>query len=346
MRLFFKGNTLLLIAILSTNAVRSQDLLTPSNYNPHFLDYEQAIQDILLSYYSRPHNGNIGYDAYFLCNPSFGPNYSLAIRESRNIGTDSLILTRATRNIWYEGAYSWADKKMRKGVKKISVERYSMPIKKDFTNKITQTFCSAVMTSSHFADSRMGCDGVTYKFYTSGIMAEVWTPEKDSRTYRLVNMADSLCIAVEHGDTAIIRRQMPICQQLTKEFRECYPQSALTSYPNTTDTTLGYTIFHNHFSPILDLTFPKEHEMRNNEHLTDTLLLWARELFVNCYDYRVSLYITDSVALCEFHHYQYTNTVNIYIPTCLFKHDFIFNALKLPFDTYRLNEKDEWEKQK
>ena len=344
MRLSFKKLFLLLIAILSTTAVRSQDLLTPSNYNPHFLDYEQALQDLLLSYYSPQHNDYIGYDTYFLCRPSFGPEYSLAIKKMLNYNVDSLILTRATENIWYKREYSWADRNMRKGKRKIQVERYTMPLKTEASNQIKRTFQSAIMTSSHFADSRVGCDGVTYEFYTSGIRAEVWTPEKDSRTYRLVKMADSLCLAVKHGDTAILRRQMPVSQQLTKEFRECYPLSALTLHRNTTDTTSGYTIFHNYYSSILDLTYPKGDDIENHKQLTDTLLLWAKELFVNCYDYRVTIYITDSVASCEFHHYNFSNTVLIHIPARLFDHDFIFNALHLPFGSYRLNEKDEWKK--
>lgn len=344
MRLSVKTLVLFLTIASSTAAVRSQDLLTPSNYNPHFLDYEQALHNLLLSYYSQSHNGNIGYDTYFLCRPSFGPEYSLAIKKMRNYNVDSLILTRAAKNIWYYREYSWADKKMRKGNRKIHVERHTIPLKRDASNQIKRTFQSAIMTSSHFADSRGGCDGVTYEFYTYGIKAEVWTPEKDSRTYRLVKMADSLCIAVEHGDTAIIRRQMPVCQQLTKEFRECYPPSALTLHRNTTDTTSGYTIFHNYYSSILDLTYPKGDDIENHKQLTDTLLLWAKELFVNCYDYRVTLHITDSVASCEFHHYNFSNTVHIHIPARLFGHDFIFNALHLPFGSYRLNENDEWEK--
>ncbi|MBR6418544.1 MAG: hypothetical protein IKS36_06990 [Bacteroidales bacterium] len=344
MRLLFKKIIPLLIAIVSTTAVRSQSLLTPSNYHPHFLDYEQALHNVLLSYYSRPYNGNIGYDTYFLCNPSFGPNYSLAIRESRYKDTDSLILTRATKNIWYEGAYYWGDKKKRKGIKKIPVERYSVPVKKDFTNQITRTFCSAVMTSSHFADSRMGCDGVTYKFYTSGRMAEVWTPEKDSRTYRLVKMVDSLCIAVERGDTAIIRHQMPICQQLTKEFRSEYPLSHFKADKYQKGDTVNQSVHLWNENMYICITTVADTTGLNGQQTNEQLSLWAKELFEEQYPYKVYITISEDSAHCTFRHLKYDDRVDIAIPARLLNHDFIFNALKLPFGDYRLNERDEWEK--
>lgn len=344
MRFSVKTLVLFLTIASSTAAVRSQDLLTPSNYNPHFLDYEQALHNLLLSYYSQSHNGNIGYDTYFLCRPSFGPEYSLAIKEMRNYNVDSLILTRAAKNIWYYREYSWADKKMRKGNRKIHVERHTIPLKRDASNQIKKTFQSAIMTSSHFADSRGGCDGVTYEFYTYGIKAEVWTPEKDSRTYRLVKMADSLCIAVEHGDTAIIRRQMPVCQQLTKEFRSEYPLSYFKADKYQKGDTVNQNVYLWNDNTYICITTVGDTTGLNGHQTNEQLSLWAKELFEEQYPYKVYIIISEDSAHCTFKHLQYEDRVDVVIPARLLNHDVIFSALKQPFGDYRLNGRDEWEK--
>ncbi|MCR5064444.1 MAG: hypothetical protein K6A67_01610 [Bacteroidales bacterium] len=54
--------------------------------------------------------------------------------------------------------------------------------------------------------------------------------------------------------------------------------------------------------------------------------------------------ISEDSAHCTFRHLKYDDRVDIAIPARLLNHVFIFNALKLPFGDYRLNERDEWEK--
>ncbi|MCR5193378.1 MAG: hypothetical protein K6D59_08745, partial [Bacteroidales bacterium] len=93
MRLSARKLVMLLALALSTTTVRSQELLSAPYENFSFSDYDQALRDPLLSYYSKQHNRGLVYDVYFLCTPSFSPEYSLAIR-SVNRG-DSLIFTRA-----------------------------------------------------------------------------------------------------------------------------------------------------------------------------------------------------------------------------------------------------------
>lgn len=335
----FKTRNILFLSMLAVLTTTSaQDLLTPSAGLSHSLDYAQALESILLTDHRQ-----YPYSTFYLCKPSFSSEYSLAITKNYYTnGRDSLIYTIATQKIWYTKELYWADKSKRKTKKKVPTQRIAINIPRSTANAIEDLFEAATMTSTHFADNRMGCDGTTYLFCSNGKKAEVWWPEKECRTWRMKTTADSLCQAVINNDKALLERQISYCKVLTKEFRECYPPSALTLHQNTTDTTSGYTIFSNGFSPILDLTFPKDNEIKNYKQLTDTLSLWARELFVNCYDYRVTIHITDSVASCEFRHYQYIDDVDVYIPARLFNHDFIFNALKLPFGNYLLNEKNEW----
>ncbi|MCR5192081.1 MAG: hypothetical protein K6D59_02155, partial [Bacteroidales bacterium] len=296
----------------------------------------------LLSYYSKQHNRGLVYDVYFLCTPSFSPEYSLAIR-SVNRG-DSLIFTRATKNIWYTREYSWADSKKRKPNRKIVTERYALPIAKETSTLIKNTFRSAIMTSSHFADERMGFDGVTYEFYTNGYKATVWTPEKGSRTYRLTTMVDNLCKAVEKNDTASISSQMPVCRQLTKEFRSEYPMSFFKAEKyQKGDTVKHYVILWNENINIAITTV--SYATRLDENKTkEQISLWAKELFENQYPYKVYITISEDSAYCSFKHLQYVDKVEIAVPTRLLNHDFIFNALNMPFGDYRLNKDDEWEK--
>lgn len=342
MRLSLKACTLLLLAALTTPAAKSQQLLSVPYENPNFADYDQALYDILLSYYSDQHDRQVVYDIYFLCTPSFSPEYSLAIR-SVNRG-DSLIFTRAKESIWYKRNYAWADSKKRKPNRKIATERYALPISKETSRLIANTFRSAIMTSSHFADSRMGLDGVTYDFYTYGIKAEVWSPEEDSRTNRLTTLTHNLCKAIENGDTAAIRLQMPLCRQLTKEFRSEYPLSHFKADKYQKGDTVNQYVYLWNDNTFICITTVGDTTGLNGQQTNEQLSLWAKELFEEQYPYKVYIIISEDSAYCSFQHLQYVDRVDVVIPARLLNHDVIFNALKQPFGNYRLNERDKWEK--
>ena len=342
MKLSLKALVLLLTVASSTTAVRSQELLSVPYENPSFSDYDQALRDILLSYYVEQYHRQIVYDVYFLCTPSFSPEYSLAIRNV-NRG-DSLIFTRSKNDIWYIREYSWADSKKRKPNRKVYTERYAMPISKETSKLIANTFRSAIMTSSHFADSRTGFDGVTYEFYTNGIRAKVWLPEEGSRTRRLTDMTHSLCKAVESGDTAAIRLQMPVCRQLTKEFRSEYPLSYFKADKYQKGDTVNQYVYLWNDNIYICITTIGDTTGLNGHQTNEQLSLWAKELFEEQYPYKVYITIGEDSAYCTFKHLQYVDRVDVAIPARLLNHDFIFNALKQPFGDYRLNERDEWKK--
>lgn len=68
----------------------------------------------------------------------------------------------------------------------------------------------------------LGCDGTTYYFNHSGRLASVWMAQ-GGRTAQLVHIAQRLCHAVEHQDTAVLNQQMELCKSLAKEFKQEYP---------------------------------------------------------------------------------------------------------------------------
>ena len=78
-------------------------------------------------------------------------------------------------------------------------------------------------------------------------------------------------------------------------------------------------------------------------HIQDTLSLWAKELFVEQYPYKVDIYICEDSISCTFRHNTYPDRVDLSLPARLLGHDFIFSALWMPFGNYRLREDGVWE---
>ena len=82
----------------------------------------------------------------------------------------------------------------------------------------------------------------------------------------------------------------------------------------------------------------------NWHQANEQLSLWAKALFEEQYPYKVYITISEDSAYCTFKHLKYDDRVDIASPERLLSHDFIFNALKLPFGDSRLNKRDDWEK--
>lgn len=328
---------------LLTKTGLGQQLLTPYNSNPYSSDYDEVLKSLLLMYKQGDESLSI-YRTYFLCKPSFSPEYALGLREKRGKKVcDSLVLTRVEgrTSLWYQREYG-LNKNERKRQKPITTQRYTMAIGENDAIAIEKLFRSAVMTSSYFADSRMGGDGTTYIF-CQGDKAKTWSPENETRAHRLVMMADSLCTAVKNGDTTLVERQMKTCRQLTNEFRNEYPLHYFrTIRQQKSDTTTLYATAD--FVPIVTIrrigTMTSESD---DELLLAQLQHWAKELFVEDYPFCVQIDIRSDSAYCRFRKYEYWNVVEIAIPERLLTHHFLFSTLRQPYGDYKLNGQDEWE---
>lgn len=339
----FKRHLLLISIVALLSPLTAQDLLVPSAGLSPFLDYAKSLEKYLLTY----QHDRIYY-TFFLCKPSFGPEYSLGVkRDNYSFGQDSLVVTTVASNIWFSQD-SKTRTKTRKTDKTIPTERVAIGIPRSYTTAIEQLFEAATITSNHFADSRMGCDGVSYLFSTRSRYAEAWSPEPGSRVWQLTHTADSICKAIKKGDSNLLERQIQSCRKLTKEFRGYYPVSAIKEFVHTTDTTTTYDYYIQTFSNILNVAIVNDSPILKGQHLSDTLTLWARELFTNCYEHVVRICINDtnSTAICVFHRNKYNSTVTITMPSRLFRWEIVSDALRQPFGNYRMDEQQKWLVQK
>lgn len=210
------------LLILATLPLAAQDLLQPAAWDGY---YDIACREKLVDYNS---------DAFYMCRPSFTPEYALSIVNGRYSAPSRLLLNRATENLWYNDNYRRENGKRQKRDKwnrrhkyhDVKIETYRLDVKADACSLIYNLVKAANETATYFNGEKSGCDGVTYYFHSWGRYGRTWSPNKNCRTGRLVAVMDSICHAVELGDTAMFSRQLPSCRTLLGEFRNAYPLTA------------------------------------------------------------------------------------------------------------------------
>ena len=213
---------IILSLALSATAASAQDLLQPAAWDGY---YDIACREKLVDYNN---------DAFYMCRPSFTPEYALSIVNGRYSAPSRLVLKRATENLWYNDNYPRANGKRPKRAKwdkhhkyhDVKIETYGLDVKAEACSLIYNIVKAANETASYFNGEASGCDGVTYYFHSWGKYGRTWSPNNKCRTGRLVAVMDSLCNAVEQNDTSKIYRQMPACRKLLDEFRNAYPLTA------------------------------------------------------------------------------------------------------------------------
>ena len=230
--------TTLILAFLAAIACgRAQDFLTPESYRIYDY-YENGNETLfrLLVTSEKPEGISYTYMAnfstYYLCAPSFSPEYALIV------GKNQLILNKAKESVWlYITAVDYAqakdfrkrDKEQQKQIHSLvnsfnsnPVDRFSLNISEEQSQCIAELFEHATKTATHLQSLSLGNDGTTHYFNYRGQLASVWVPQ-GGRTARLTSIANRLCYAVEHQDTAVLNQQMELCRRLTEEFKQEYP---------------------------------------------------------------------------------------------------------------------------
>ena len=207
---------------MSATAASAQDLLQPAAWDGY---YDIACREELVDYNA---------DAFYMCRPSFTPEYALSIVNGRYSAPSRLVLKRATKNLWYNDNYPRENGKRPKRDKwdkhhkyhDVIIETYKLEVKADACSLIYNLVKAANETASYFNGEASGCDGVTYYFHSWGRYGRTWSPSKKCRTGRLVAVMDSICRAVQIDDIAMLSRQLPSCRTLLDEFRNDYPMIA------------------------------------------------------------------------------------------------------------------------
>ena len=279
---------IILYLALSATAVSAQDLLQPAAWDGY---YDISCREKLVDYNS---------DAFYMCRPSFTPEYALSIVNGRYSAPSRLVLKRATENLWYNDNYPRANGKRpkrdqwdkRHKYHDVNIETYKLEVKADACSLIYNLVKAANETATYFNGEASGCDGVTYYFHSWGRYGRTWSPNKNCRTGRLVAVMDSICHAVELGDTAMFSRQLPSCRTLLGEFRNAYPLTAFMpdvywvqkindfgvhyrEYdPNDTTTidNLDFSMWNGIWSlPHIRLLLPQPQRMQDTKYIVATM---------------------------------------------------------------------------
>ena len=133
-----------------------------------------------------------------------------------------MVLNKAEKSIWRalsdDNNYHKPDP-----MKIVSVKTMTLSVSEETCRKLSTLFKYATLTATHLENKPHGLDGTRYYFNHKRNLASVWVP-REGRTTRLVCMADSLCYAVQHHDTAMVNRQMKVCKALTQEFKKEFPE--------------------------------------------------------------------------------------------------------------------------
>lgn len=201
--------------ILIAATLSAQDLLKPDSWDDYY-DFACLEKLVEKNYYD-----------FYMCRPSFTKEYALSFFNQEK----TLILKKAQENIWYHDSYYISNGERLKhdkhgGYHNVEVVTHKLDVKPEAVTLIFEMVKAANESATYFNGQSSGCDGVSYYFHTRDKYGSVWVPKKESRTGRLVAVMDSICRAVEIGDTSMVYRQMPTCHTLLVEFRNDYPLSA------------------------------------------------------------------------------------------------------------------------
>ena len=207
------------------------------------------------------------------------------------------------------------------------------------------------MTATHMESKPLGLDGTTYYFNHRRKLASAWEPEY-GRTARLVQMADSLCYAVEHKDTAVLNQQMKKCSTLIREFKEEWPTRFFKPLQRVAlhSDTLCCGLY---CTDCISLKVTHGNALNNDTCAvmtaiySDSLSSWSRELFL-MYDRpeypTVVIDNTRDTAFCEARTYYDRVVRTITLSSRFWRREVILPSVQLPPGQYYFAE-GQWKKE-
>ena len=274
------------LLILATLPLAAQDLLQPAAWDGY---YNIACSEKLVDYNA---------DAFYMCRPSFTPEYALSFEcDGRYLSERQtpLVFKCAEENLWYNDNYPTVDGKRRKRKNRwdskyhnVKVSTYELIVSREAKALIYDLITAANETATYFNGELSGFDGVTYYFNSGRKYGRAWSPSKKCRTGRLVTAMDSICRAVELGDTAMLYRQLPACRALLHEFRLDYPIEAFKHdfWYSCSDTSCVEVICVGRYTVHLNFRYnfvnpvPMDSAARWCASMSDGVAQLARQLFL------------------------------------------------------------------
>ncbi len=340
--------TTLILAFLAVVACgRAQDFLTPESYGIYSSN-RHGNETLFRLLFQKPKSNNavweMEYKTFFLCAPSFSAEYAL------EIGKNQLILTKADQNIYMALSRHLQDRKP-DPLKVVSVDIKRMSVSEGVCKRLSELFNLATMTATHIESKLSGFDGTTYYFNHQRKLASAWVPEY-GRTARLVQMADSLCYAVEHKDTTVLNQQMKECGTLIQEFKEEWSARFFKPIQGVTRHSDGLYC-ELYCTDCIRLKVPYGNTSNNDTCdvvaaiYSDSLSAWSRELFL-MYDLpefpTVVIDNTRDTAFCEAEIYNNHIIRTITLSDRFWRRDVILSAAMLPPGRYYFVE-GQWKKE-
>ncbi len=345
--ILMRKTTLILALLAAVLCGRAQDFLTPESYGI-YSSIRHGNETLFRLLFQKPKSNNavweMEYKTFFLCAPSFSAEYAL------EIGDGELTFTKADQNI-YMALSRHLKERQPDPLKVISVDVKKMSVSEETCERLSTLFKLATETATHIEYTRHGFDGTSYYFNHKRKLASVWVPE-NGRTARLVQMADSLCYAVEHKDTTVLNQQMKKCSNLIQEFKEEWPARFFKPIQGVTRHSNGLYC-ELYCTDCIRLKVPYGNTSDNDTcavvaaNYSDSLSAWSRELFLMSDRPKYPTVVLDNsrdTAFCEAEIYNNHIIRTITLSDRFWRRDVILSAAMLPPGRYYFEE-GQWKKE-
>ena len=387
MKRFLYG--IILLVILCPVKLQAQKFLTPATDfgSPEYQD--RLYRELLYDDHHQPfgERGHI-FEAFYLALPDAHGNPNPTPPEYAFVVKDSMIvMKRAKSNIndalfaqnrikyhYIKGYDAEQQQRMRKAaasLKSYQADVWTMSVSPNFCRCINDLFEVANLTAIYLEcedkssiqekstvqmeKMTLGHHGYRYFGYWEKL-SHLYASENGSRTGRLVLLADSICYAVEHHDTAVINRQHIICKALAKEFKQDIPVCYFTPWCNKSAGTRKpwqVQLFNSRVQGDFWLYFNVDRiadEAMIEEYrqlYADSVAIWTREAYminpVRCPKITVE---ENNSAECyiyaEQYNAKYQEICEVCIPKALLRRDIFLSVLELPLGRYRLGAENRW----
>lgn len=141
--------------------------------------------------------------------PSFSEEYDL----SYDCKAKSLVLKKASENIWYARG-------------KVFETKYSLDVSDSLIDSLRYMVLAAVLTSSYMGDTTAVLDGTTHLFVVQpfGQIAECCSPNDGTNNAQAVAVMERLCHAVENGKKEDAENLIGEIVRVTNLYRQYYPE--------------------------------------------------------------------------------------------------------------------------
>ena len=380
--------SIFLLVIFCSVKLQAQEFLTPTLFFTERPDYQERLyRELLYDDYRQTYKeGGHVFDAFYLVCPynvtcPTPPEYAFVVKDSM------IVLKRAKANIWdalfaqeriknhyiknYNPEQQQRMRKAAKSLKSYKADAWTMPASPDFCRRLADLFDAANLTATYLEcqdetayteesirqleKNELDIPGGRYFGYWLNI-SEGYRAGSNTRTGRLVLMADSICFAVEHHDTAVLNRQYLVCKTLAKEFKQDIPVCYFTPWCNKSAGTRkpwqiqlvdsrvqgNFRLYFN-VDRLADEAMVEEYR----QLYADSVAIWTREAYIiNPVGYPEITVEVNNPAECHIYAEQYNakyqEICEVSIPKALLRRDIFLSVLELPFGRYRLDAENRW----